>query len=506
MSAVQSDVAHDIPDTDGKARRLVIVGGGIAGLSAAWYAQQAAAQRGITLHTTILEAAGRWGGKVLTEQIDGPGGGYLLEAGADALLTHKPWAVALARELGVDAQLVGGQEANSRTFVLHRNRLQPLPKGLQLLAPTQVWPFARSPLFSLSGKVRIGLEALIPPRRDTGDESLADFVRRRFGREALETLAEPLMADVYSMDSSRQSIQATFPQFPTLEAQYGSVIRGVRGAARQARQRTAAPSSAPTLPFVSFDQGIQTLVDALVSRLSLTTTLRLHSAVDRVVRLPAGSYRVLLADGTHVEADTVIVATPARAAADFLREAAPVAAAHLSAIRYASIGNAYLAYRRSDVSHPLNGYGAVIPRREGRRIDGMSWTSSKWAGRAPAHHVLLRIFFGGPHTRALAAVADEELLAIVREEVTALLGVQASPLFQRVYRWSDGYPQYEIGHLARVSAIEAALPAGLSVTGSAYRGIGVPDCIRQGQEAAQRAMTALAAAMRAEAPEGKHTV
>lgn len=506
MSTMQSDKAHDIPNAGGEARRLVVVGGGIAGLSAAWYAQQAAAQRGIPLHTTILEAAGRWGGKVLTEQIDGPGGRYLLEAGADALLTHKPWAVALARELGVDAQLVGGQVANSRTFVLHHNQLQPLPTGLQLLAPTKFWPFACSPLFSLAGKVRIGLEALIPPRRGTGDESLADFVRRRFGREVLETLAEPLMADVYSMDSSQQSIQATFPQYTALEAQYGSVIRGVRGAARRALQLTAAPSSAPTVPFVSFDQGIQTLVDALVSRLSLTTTLCLHSAVDRVVRLPAGSYRVLLADGTQREADTVIVATPARAAADFLSEVAPAAAAQLSAIRYASIGNAYLAYRRSDVSHPLNGYGAVIPRHAGRRIDGMSWTSSKWAGRAPAQHVLLRVFFGGPHTRALAALADEELLAIVREEVATLLGALAPPLFQRVYRWSDGYPQYEIGHLTRVSAIEAALPAGLFVTGSAYRGIGVPDCIRQGQEAARRAITTFATAMRAEAPEGKHTV
>jgi oxygen-dependent protoporphyrinogen oxidase len=194
-----------------------------------------------------------------------------------------------------------------------------------------------------------------------------------------------------------------------------------------------------------------------------------------------------------VEAGAGIVATPARVSASLLSEVAPVAASHLSAIGYATIGNAYLAFRREDVPHPLNGYGVVIPRGEGRRIDGMSWTSSKWARRAPTQHVLLRVFFGGPRTRAQVALADEELLAVVRDEVAALLGVHAPPLFQRVYRWGDGYPQYEVGHLARVGAIEAALPARLYVTGSAYRGIGVPDCIRQGQEAAQRAITAFAA-------------
>lgn len=491
MSTVQQDAGRGTLHRSDAARRAVIIGGGIAGLSAGWYLQEEAARRDLALRYTLLDASGRWGGKVYTEQVQGPGGApFILEAGPDALLTHKPWALTLARELGVEDRLVGGDPTNSRTFVLRRGRLVALPAGLQLLAPTQFWPFVRSPLFSPWGKLRVGLEALIPPRRVAVDESLADFVQRRFGKEALATLAEPLMADVYNTASSSLSILATFPQYPALEAQHGSVIRGVRATVRE-RRRAAAPPALPSRPFVSFDGGAQTLVEALVNR--LTGDLRLRSPAERVDRTADGTYRVVLADGSHLVADAVILATPARVSASLLGAAAPAIASRMSAIGYTSIGNVYLAYRRQDVPHPLDGYGVVIPRTEGRRIDGMSWTSSKWAGRAPADYVLLRIFFGGPHTRELMALDDEDLLAVVRDEAAALLGVYAPPLFQRVYRWRDGYPQYEVGHLARVSAIEAELPAGLYLAGSAYRGIGVPDCIRQGHEAAQRAITALPA-------------
>jgi oxygen-dependent protoporphyrinogen oxidase len=284
---------------------------------------------------------------------------------------------------------------------------------------------------------------------------------------------------------------ATFPQYPALEARYGSVIRGTRSALRE-RQRAsvaAVKSATPTKPFVSLDGGIHMLVDALVSQLS--GSLRLHCAVDRVERTAGGGYRVAQTDGAQLMADAVILATPANVAAALLRESAPTASAHLGEIGYGSIGNAYLAFRRSDVPDPLDGYGMVIPHGERRRIDGMSWTSSKWVGRAPADHALLRIFFGGPHTRELTTLDDKRVLAIVRAELEALLGIKAPPLFQRVYRWQDGYPQYTVGHLARVEALNAALPSGLLVTGSAYRGIGVPDCVRQGQEAAQQVVAAL---------------
>lgn len=469
-------------------KRIIIIGGGIAGLSASWYLQQNAKQRHLALHVTVLEASPRWGGKILTESVDGFGNTpFILEAGPDALLTHKPWGVTLARELALEGYLASGDPANNRTFVLLRNRLTPLPAGLQLLVPTRFWAFVRSPLFSPWGKLRIGLETIIPSRQGVDDESLANFVLRRFGREALETLAEPLMADVYNMASSLQSMRATFPLYPALEARYGSVIRGARVAARQ-RKRL---SEAPAQPFVSFDGGTQTLVNALVGQLD--ASLRLRSAVRQVERLADSSYGVVLTDGSQLIADAVILATPAHVASALLREAAPSVSSHLSAIGYASIGSIYLAFRRQDTPYSLNGYGMVIPRAEGRHIDGMSWTSSKWTGRAPANHILLRIFFGGPRTRDLIALDEGRLLAVARAEVAALLGIHADPLFHRVYRWNDGYPQYDVGHLARVDAIEAKLPPGLFVTGSAYRGVGLPDCIRQGQEAAQRAISALTA-------------
>jgi oxygen-dependent protoporphyrinogen oxidase len=478
MSTVQQDAGRGTLHRSHAGRRVVIIGGGIAGLSAGWYLQEEAARRDLALRYTLLDASSRWGGKVYPEQVQGPGGApFILEAGPDALLTQKPWALALARELGSEDRLVGGNPTNSHTFVLRRGQLVALPAGLQLLVPTQFWPFVRSPRFSPWGKLRVGLEALIPPRRIAFDESLADFVQRRFDKEALATLAEPLMADASNMASSRLSILATFPPYPALEAQHSSVIRGVRATVRE-RLRSAAPTALPSRPFVSFDGGAQTLVEALVNR--LTGDLHLRRPAERVDRTADGTYRVVLADGSPLVADAVILATPARVSASLLGAAAPAVASRMRPIDYTSIGNVYLAYRRHDVPHPLDGYGVVISRAEGRRIDGMSWTSSKWAGRAPADYVLLRIFFGGPHTRELMALDDEDLLAVVRDEVAALLGVYAPPLFQRVYRWRDGYPHDEVGHLARVSALEAELPAGRYLAGSAYRGIGVPDCIRQG--------------------------
>jgi protoporphyrinogen/coproporphyrinogen III oxidase len=486
MSTAQAEPDRGDADTPHAATRVVIIGGGIAGLSAAWRLEREAARRGAGVRYTVLERSSRWGGKVQSEQVRGYGDvPFTLEAGPDAFLTRKPWAVELARELGLEARMQGVNQANSRTFVLNRGRPTPIPLGVQLLAPTAFWPFARSPLFSPWGKLRMGLDLVIPPRQASADESLADFVRRRFGTEALEKLAEPMMAGVYNAMPDKQSILATFPQYPALERQHGSVIRGLLAA----REREHAAPTDELPAFVSFDTGTHALIEALVAQ--LTGDLRLERAAERVERAAGsagGAYRVALAGGGHLSADAVIVAAPAHEAATLLSGVAPAAAGWLGTIGYASIGTAYLALRRGDVPHPLDGFGLVIPSREGRRIDGMTWTSSKWARRAPPDCILLRVFFGGPHTRDMMALDDTPLLAVVRDEVASILGARAAPLFQRVYRWPDGYPQYDVGHLERVAKIEAALPLGLYVTGSSYRGVGVPDCVRQGQEAASRAI------------------
>jgi oxygen-dependent protoporphyrinogen oxidase len=322
----------------------------------------------------------------------------------------------------------------------------------------------------------------IPRRQRLADETLADFVRRRLGAEMLDKLAEPLLAGVYNAEPERQSMLATFPQFPALERRYGSLIRGMR-VTRNERPFGTTP------PFISFETGTHELVRSLVDQ--LTGNLQLNATIHSLKPSADGGFTLMLTDGTQVHADAVILAIPAKEAAGLLREAVPGVASQLQAIRYIGIGTMYLGFHRCDVPHPLDGFGLVIPRSERRRIDGMTWTSSKWKFRVPSDHVLLRVFFGGPNTRDMMEWDDAKLLDVIRDELQSLLGIQASPLFDRIFRWQDGYPQYDLGHVERVTAIESALPPGLYIAGSSYRGVGVPDCIKQGQAAAYQAISVI---------------
>jgi protoporphyrinogen/coproporphyrinogen III oxidase len=481
------------PEAPGQSgAHVVIVGGGIAGLSAAWYLQQEAARQALPLRYSVLEASDRWGGKIRSERIEGVGGGpTLIEAGPDSFLTRKPWALALARELGLDEHLQYLDARGLRTYTLLRGRLVPLPAGWNLLAPSQWKPFLRSPLFSLRGKARICLEPLIPPRHDDSDESLGQFVRRRLGSEALDQVAEPLMAGVYNAPPDEQSLHATFPQFATLEREHGSVIRGLR-----ATRRKSATQETP--PFFTLDGGSELLVQRLVARLE--GDLRLRTEVIGVTRTADGAYGVLLGDGSLLRANAIILACPASVAAHIIQESVPDAADLLAGIGSSGIGSVYLGYRRGDIPHLLDGAGVVIPSSEGRRIDGITWVSSKWPERAPANLALLRVFFGGPATRETLELDDAGLLTLVRDDMAAILGVQGAPLFQRIFRVRDGYPRYTVGHLERVEAIARALPVGLYVTGASYRGVGVPDCVHQGQEAARSVLAQLAPITSAGAP------
>jgi oxygen-dependent protoporphyrinogen oxidase len=463
---------------------VVVIGGGVAGLSAAWTLQQESRRKSVPVRYTLLEASDRWGGKIHSERVEGVGGGTtVIEAGPDSFLTRKPWALTLARELGLDDHLQFLDAGGLRTYTLLRGKLVPLPAGWNLLAPAQWKPFVRSPLFSLRGKARVCLEPLIPPRRDGGDESLGQFVRRRLGAEALDRVAEPLMAGVYNAPADEQSLSASFPQFAALEREHGSVIRGLRAA-----RRRSATNQSP--PFFSLDGGADLLVQRLIERLN--GDLRLRGEVESVSRTAEGAYDVRLRDGVRLRADAIILACPATAAAAILRGCFSAAADLLAGIGSSGIGSIYLGYRRGDIPHPLDGAGVVIPSSEGRRIDGVTWYSSKWPARAPKDMALLRVFFGGPATRVTLDLDDAALFALARDELAAMLGIRAAPRFWRVFRMRDGYPQYTVGHLERVAAIERALPAGLYVTGASYRGVGAPDCIRQGQEAAAHALTELA--------------
>ncbi|NOX61582.1 MAG: protoporphyrinogen oxidase [Chloroflexi bacterium] len=464
---------------------IAIIGAGIAGLSAAYHLQKEAARQDRDVHITIFDASARPGGKLRTERIDG----FIIEAGPDSYFGQKPDATQLIQELGLAHELIGARPEHKGVYIRENGRLVPLPEGVMLIIPTRIIPFALSPLFSPWAKLRMGLEVFIPPRKDDGDETLADFIRRRLGEEALERLAEPLLAGIHNADAEKQSIMATFPRFRALEKQHGSLIRGMMAMRRRSSPPPApAHSAQPNLPrgaFISLREGMESLVQALMQ--ALKADLHLQTPVKRIQAQGSG-FLLHLAHNQVAYADQALLATPAYAAATMISDLSPKLAAGLRAIRYVDTGVATLAYRTEDIPAPRTGYGILIPRKENRRINAITWTSRKWAGRAPEGYELLRVFFGGSRRPDVFALSDEALLAAVREELRDIMGIYAEPTLVRIHRWPRASAQYDVGHLERIAALEAACPANLHLIGSAYRGVGVPDCIRQGRIAAERAL------------------
>ncbi len=458
---------------------VVIVGGGIAGLSAAWHLQKAG------MAYILLDKEERWGGKIRTERIPSEGGGsFIIEAGPDSFITQKPWGVALAHELGLGDTLIGTNEQRKQTYVLNRGRPTPLPEGMMMIVPTRLQPFLFSPLISPWGKLRMGLEVFIPPRRDDGDETLAAFVRRRLGAEALDKMAEPLMSGIYNAEAGRQSLLATFPRFRELERQYGSLIRGMLALRRAHGPNGPAPAGSKAMSFfVAPRDGLEALVEALTAR--LRGELRPGTGVT-ALEPAADGYQLHLSDGATVRAGQVILATPAYVAARLLRPLAPIAAELLDGIRYVSTGTMSLAYQGVALSALPRGYGLVVPVGERRPLNAITLSSVKFAHRAPEGYLLLRVFFGGSRSPRSMELDDDALYATICRELDVLLGIEAEPLWYRVYRWFDANPQYDVGHLERVAAIERHLPPGIHITGSAYRGVGIPDCIKQGEDVVKR--------------------
>jgi oxygen-dependent protoporphyrinogen oxidase len=486
---------------------VVIVGGGITGLSAAFYLERAARAAGTLIRCTVVERDDRFGGKIQTDTIAHDDGAFVVEGGPDSFVAQKPWGMQLARDLGLDDQVMSTKPARHSTYVLCKGRPQPMPEGIMLVVPTRILPFACSPLLSLGGKLRMALDLVIPPRRDGADETLADFIRRRLGAEALEMLAEPLLAGIHSADPERQSILATFPRFRALEEQHGGLIRGMRAArptrTKNKEQRTKNTERSDygqntqhatgntqygSSPFVTLRGGVGELVRALLEQLNGRLIAGRGVAALDYDPTAAQPYRVRLDDGEALDADAVIVTAPAFAAADLVAPFQPTLAAALRAIRYVTTGTISLAYRGADLGRPLDGFGLVIPRGEGRRINALTMTSAKFAGRAPDGYVLVRTFVGGSRTPDVVELDDAALLALVRAELRHILGVDATPLWSRIYRWPLANPQYDVGHLERMDALEAMLPPGLYLAGSAYRGVGIPDCIHSGQLSAEAAL------------------
>lgn len=369
-------------------------------------------------------------------------------------------------------------------YVWSSGHLHPFPDGVVLMAPTKMLPLMKSGLLSWRGKARASIELLIPPKQNRDDESLAQFVRRRLGSEMLDKIAEPMIAGIYVADAEKLSLASTFPRFTEMEDRYGSVWRGLRA---QRRAEATQNGSGKKLPvFMSLRGGMQELSDALAARLEPSAVLKGRRAVD--VTRNKDEYVARLADGERVTADAVVFATPANVTAQMVRDFDPLLAAKLIEIRYVSSATISLGYKRADVPHPLNGAGMLVPRSEKRALLACTWTSSKFRHRAPADHVLLRAFVGGARNEDIVEDDDNALVNIVRSELREMLGITAAPDLAYVYRWRKGNPQYEVGHRARVAAIEqsAARHTGLYLVGSAYHGVGIPDCIHGGARVAER--------------------
>ena len=459
---------------------IVIVGGGIAGLAAAHRLQELSRERELPLRFTLCESSPRLGGVIGSEQQDG----FLLEYGPDSFISEKPWALDLCKRIGLESELIGTQDQFRTTFVVRNGKLEPLPEGFILLAPTQLGSLMRSRIFSWPGKLRMGLDLILPRAQSQNDESLGSFVRRRFGREALERVAQPLIGGIYTADPDQLSLAATMPRFLDMERDKRSVIYALWQASRNRPQDTKDSSGARWSLFVTLRGGMQQLVDTLVGRLTLGT-IRRNCRVKNVTQTD-GQWRIACQDGASLQADGVIVATPAFQAARLLQSQDSGLADQLSYLPYSSAATVSLGYRREDIPHPLNGFGFVVPRIENRAIIAGTFSSVKYAGRAPDGHVLLRAFVGGTLQAELFELEDEEMEQAVRREFAALLGIEAAPLFTLIARYPHSMPQYLVGHLDRVEKIEqqSATHAGLALAGNAYRGVGLADCVRSGEAAA----------------------
>jgi oxygen-dependent protoporphyrinogen oxidase len=467
---------------------VIVVGGGIAGLSAAYELSRT------PMSFAVLEAGPRAGGVVLSEEIDG----YTIDGGPDALLVQKPDGMRLCEELGLGSRLVATKPPRL-AFIQRAGRLHALPAASVLGIPTRAVPFLRCRLFTWRGKVRMGAELFIPRRRDDSDESIGSFITRRFGAEATQYLAEPLLAGIHAGDVDRLSLRALFPRFVEAERVHGSLLRAFRSSVH----RPMPQPTNQTRPvdadgaFRSLPGGLSEMIRALLRALP-ADAVRVGVPAARVIasagphpdsdpRLPPPRFRVTTAAGVPLEARALVLATPAFVTGSIVRDLDADLARLCSEVRYESTATVALAFRREAVAHPLNGSGFVVPRTEGTGILAASWLSSKWPHRAPEGAVLLRTFFGGARDPRVLEQSDRELVARSMSALRPVLGINTEPLFTRVYRWERASAQHEVGHLERLAAIERAIARhpGLFITGSGFRGVGIPDCVGDGRATAR---------------------
>lgn len=464
--------------------RVAVIGGGVSGLAAAHRVLELLPDADVV----VLEAGLAPGGLLLTERRDG----FVIEHGADSILTEKPWARALAERLGLQGEMISTRPEQRGAYVVCRGKLERIPEGFSLMAPARWEPTLRSPILSARGKARLLMEPLIPPDPPRADESLGSFVRRRMGHEVLDRLAQPLVGGIYGSDPEQLSLHATMPRFVQMERDHGSVVRGLQHAsAQQASGATDHVSGVRYGMFFSFKNGMQTLPEALSARLS--GRIRLQCEVTRVEVTAARTFLVHAKGYDVGEYDAVIVALPAPAAARVLSALDHAAAKSLAAIAHGSTATISYAWKRHEIAHPLDAYGFVVPHIERRGVLACTFSSQKWAHRTPEGYALIRVFFGGHADPAVVNRSDAELAQIGLDELRALLGIEAPPTFYRAARQHNAMPQYSVGHLARAHAIDVLIASqpGLALAGNALHGVGIPDAVREGEQAAERILGGL---------------
>jgi len=479
-------------------KKVIIIGGGVAGLGAAYKITRAASE-GHDVEFVLLEKDRRLGGKIQTEIVPDPSekGQFIVDGGPDCFLTEKPACHRIAKLAGFFDDELPTDESRKRTWILSRGKLHELPDGVFMFAPTKFLPFATTGLFSWTGKIRMAMDLFIPRKKvmpgEFNDETLESFVVRRMGRECLDRLAEPLVGGVHASDPSKMSLAATFPRLLEMEQKYGSLMKGFLAARRKVeemrRKYPVKPGEKPRTFFTSFLNGMQELTDRMAEAAG-RGSVQTGVTVTALRRKDDGAWSAQLSNGSIVDGDAVIIATESWAAEPLIRPHDQAIADALSSIPTSSSATISVAFNESEVGFDLNAFGVLCPLVEGRALMAATYSSTKWRGRAPAGKVLLRGFVGGPHNQEILKRSDEELVQTVLAEFRDILGLNpfTKPLFSRVFRWHLGMPQYTLGHLDRVTLIEDRTTKilGLAIAGGSYRGVGVPNCIESGEGAVSK--------------------
>ncbi len=461
--------------------KISIIGAGISGLSAAFCLSRLNKENKTGLEITVYEKSSRTGGNISTKIEDG----IIIEEGADSFITSKPWGIDLCKKLGIDNLLISTNDTNRKTYIYYDGRLNELPEGFFLMAPSNLEAFEKSPFFSDEGKKRILEEQEIEPLEDNEDESLESFVLRRFGRELLNKVAQPLIGGIYTGDPAQLSVKAILPEFVSMEEKHGSVIKGIvekYGSADISRKESGARYGL----FVSFKEGLSVLTQSIV-RAMPDVNIRINSGIEKVLK-NGDTWLLRTEKGEEIESDAVIIAGPSYVASGLISETDTLLPRLLSEIRYESSVVVNTVFEKSDCAGLPEGFGVVIPDTEKMNLIACSFSSHKFSGRVPDNYEIVRCFLGGAFNPGINSCNDREIMDHALNDLKTLFNIESVPVKSGIYRYPDSMPQYTIGYPALLKKIETQLDKypTLALSGNAYGGIGIPDSIKSGNDAAQK--------------------